>query len=143
MKKILFVGLLLLFTKGFSQEWGTVKKNVVTTREIAPIWPGCEGKKGKSADECFRQQLGKHVGTHFKYPVEAYKNNEQGRVIVEFNINEKGEVDILSVTDGTKSLQEEAKRIINAIPKMKRPGMLAGKPRALKYTVPITFKTGK
>ena len=51
-------------------------------------------------------------------------------------------VDILKVSVGNKGLQEEAKRIILALPKMK-PGMLGGKPRAIKYTVPFNFKTGK
>ncbi len=48
-----------------------------------------------------------------------------------------------SVSGGTKALQDEAKRNIMTIPKMSKPGMLAGKPRAIKMTVPFTFKTGK
>ena len=58
-------------------------------------------------------------------------------------ITETGTVDIKSVTGGTASLQEEAKRNIMLIPKMAKPGMLAGKPKAIKYTVPFNFKTGK
>jgi periplasmic protein TonB len=64
-------------------------------------------------------------------------------VVVEFFINEQGLVDIKSVTGGTAALQAEAKRNIGLIPKMKKPGMMGGKPRPIKYTVPITFKTGK
>ena len=127
---------------GFSQEWGTVNKNNVTMKEIAPTWPGCESNSG-STDACFRQMLAQHVGKNFKYPTEAWKNNEQGKVIVEFMITETGTVDIKSVTGGTASLQEEAKRNIMLIPKMAKPGMLAGKPKAIKYTVPFNFKTGK
>ena len=51
-------------------------------------------------------------------------------------------VEIKSATGATKALQEEAKRNILAIPKMK-PGMMGGKFRAIKYTIPFTFKTGK
>ena len=120
-----------------------MNKNTVQVKEVAPVWPGCEAKSGAGIDACFRQQLTNHIAKNYKYPPEAYKNNEQGKVIVELIINEKGIVEIQSVTGGTAALQEEAKRNILLIPKMKKPGMLAGKPKAIKYTIPITFKTGK
>jgi protein TonB len=47
------------------------------------------------------------------------------------------------VSGGAPSLQEEARRNISLIPKMVRPGMYAGKPKAIQYTVPFDFKTGK
>ena len=64
-------------------------------------------------------------------------------MVVEFYVNEQGTIDIKSISGGSKSLQAEAKRNIATIPKMAKPGMMAGKPRAIKYIVPITFKTGK
>ena len=128
----------------FSQEeWGDVNKNTVTMKEIAPVWPGCEGKSGSGIDSCFKTKLAQHIGKNFKYPAEAYKKNDQGRVVVEFFVTEQGTVDIKSVSGGSEVLQKEAKRNISTIPKMAKPGMMAGKPRAIKYTVPITFKTGR
>jgi periplasmic protein TonB len=143
MKNLLFLGLLLVFSKGISQEWGSLNKNELILKEIAPIWPGCESKKGTDANDCFKQQLIKHVGKNFRYPPEAYKKNEQGIVTVEFMVNEQGKVEIVSVTGGTPALQEEAKRNILLIPKMAKPGMYGGKPKALLYTVPFNYKTGK
>lgn len=143
MKNILFLGLMLVFSNGISQEWGSLKKNELVLKEIAPIWPGCESKKGTDANDCFKQQLIKHVSKHFKYPAEAYKKNEQGIVTVEFKVNEQGNVEIVSVTGGTHALQEEAKRNILLIPKMAKPGMYGGKPKALLYTVPFNYKTNK
>ncbi|MEM7187903.1 MAG: energy transducer TonB [Bacteroidota bacterium] len=144
MKKLLLVCCLLATGITFSQEeWGDVNRNKVTMKEIAPVWPGCESKSGSGIDNCFRQKLAQHIGKNFKYPPEAYKKNDQGKVIVEFFINEQGTVDIKSVSGGSDLLQKEAKRNISAIPKMSKPGMMAGKPRAIKYIVPITFKTGK
>ncbi len=143
MKKIIFVLSLLISTTLFAQEeWGNVNKNVVTMKEIAPIWPGCENGSAAKRDACFDQKLTQHIIKNFKYPSNEYKNNVQGRVVVEFYINEKGMVDVKSVTGGNSGLQAEAKRNIMAIPKMK-PGMMGGKPRAIKYTVPFNFKTGK
>lgn len=143
MKKIVFILSLCITTLGYSQEWGNINKNNVTMKEVAPTWPGCESKSGAGKDACFRQKLAQHIGKNFKYPVEAWKNNEQGKVIVEFMITEKGDVDVKNISGGTKSLQEEAKRNIMLIPKMAKPGMIAGKPKAIKYTVPFNFKTGK
>lgn len=144
MRKLLLIALLLIPIIGFSQnEWGSVNKTTVILKEIAPVWPGCEGKTGTAINDCFKQKLIQHLGKNFKYPAEAYKKNEQGKVIVEMYINELGKVEIESVTGATKLLRDAAKRNVSSIPKMARPGMLGGEPRALKYTIPITFKTGK
>lgn len=143
MKNILIAVCILVSTSVFAQEWGDVDKNNVTLKEIAPIWPGCEDGTATERDNCFNQKLATHISKNFKYPTESYKNNDQGKVIVEFIINEKGIVEVKSVSGGTKALQDEAKRNIMAIPKMSKPGMMAGKPRTIKFTVPFTFKTGK
>jgi len=143
MKNVFLVLCLLLSTLTFAQrEWGGVDKNTVTLKEIAPIWPGCESNNVRQRDACFDKKLMQHVVKNFKYPAEEYKKNVQGKVIVNFIINEKGLVEIKNVTGGSPGLQAEAKRNIEAIPKMK-PGMMAGKPRAINYTVPFNFKTGK
>jgi len=142
MKIITVFAVLLLSFTGISQEWGDVQKNNVTMKEIAPIWPGCENNDVAKRDVCFDQMLSKHIQKNFKYPANAWKDNVQGRIVVKFCINTKGEVDILAVEGENQELKEEAKRNILAIPKMK-PGMYAGKPKAIEYTVPFTFKTGK
>jgi TonB family protein len=144
MKNLLIAVCILFSTTIFAQqEWGDVNKNKVTLKEIGPIWPGCEKGNTTERDNCFNQKLSAHISKNFKYPAEAYKKNEQGKVTVEFVINEKGIVEVTNVSGGTKSLQDEAKRNIMAIPKMAKPGMMGGKPRAIKMAVPFNFKTGK
>ena len=145
MKKILIILSLLISTTTIfaQQEWGDVKKNTLTMTEIGPIWPGCENGSASVRSRCFNQRLSKHIATNFKYPASAYKNNEQGKVIVEFMITAEGLVDVKKVSGGTSALQAEAKRNIMAMPKMAKPGMLGGKPRAIKFIVPFNFKTGK
>lgn len=143
MKNIFILFALLLSATLYAQEeWGDLDKNELTLNEIAPVWPGCEGNDVTVRDECFNKKLSEHIRKHFKYPAHEYKNNIEGRVVVEFLVDEKGMIDIQKVSGASKGLQEEAKRIILAIPKMKS-GMLAGKPRAIHYAVPFTFKTGK
>jgi protein TonB len=141
MKKTLIILSLFVSTAIFAQEeWGDVQKNKVILKEIAPVWPGCENGSLEERDVCFDQKLMQHIAKNFRYPSSEYKNNIQGKVVVEFVINETGLVDIKHITGGTEALQAEAKRNILAIPKMK-PGMLAGKPRAINFTVPFNFKT--
>lgn len=145
MKNLLILtAILFSSTCLFSQEeWGNVERNKVTLKEIGPVWPGCEEGSAAQRDDCFNNKLSAHIVKNFKYPAEAYKKNEQGRVLIEFIINEKGLVEITKVSGGSKALQEEAKRNILSIPKMVKPGMMAGKPKAIRFTVPLTFKTGK
>lgn len=144
MKYLLITVCILFSTSIFAQqEWGDVSKNKVTLKEIGPVWPGCEAGNASERDNCFNTKLSQHISKNFKYPAEAYKKNEQGKVTVEFIINEKGIVEVQKVSGGSKALQEEAKRNIMAIPKMAKPGMMGGKPRSIKMAVPFTFKTGK
>ena len=119
MKKFLFILSLLISTTTLfaQQEWGDVDGNKLTMKEIGPIWPGCEKGSETFRSRCFNQKLSKHIASNFKYPASAYKNNEQGKVIVEFMITEQGLVDVKKVSGGSAALQAEAKRNIMAIPK--------------------------
>lgn len=139
MKNLLIIVCILFSTTIFAQEeWGNVNKNTVTLKEIAPIWPGCETGDSATRDNCFNQKLSAHISKNFKFPA-GYQKKEKVRVIVDFTINEKGIVEVTGVSGGPKELQEEAKRNILAIPKMAKPGMMGGKPRAIKMSVPFTF----
>tara|TARA_B110000977_G_C11069279_1_gene488980 strand:- start:1267 stop:1698 length:432 start_codon:yes stop_codon:yes gene_type:complete len=134
--------LLISVTLSAQEEWGSLNKNELTLKQIAPIWPGCEAGNSTKRDACFNQMLVKHVGKNFKYPANEYQKNIQGEVVVEFIINAEGMVEIKSTSGGNKGLQEAARKNILLIPKMK-PGMFAGKPTTTEYTVPFNFKTGK
>lgn len=144
MKNSLFLLLLLLMAiPTIAQEkWGNVDKNTITLKEIAPIWPGCENSDTSKTDACFSEKLKNHIKKNFKYPPNAWKNNIQERIVIDFVINTKGEVEITKAEGKNQELIQEAKRNINAIPTMK-PGMLGGKPNAISYSVPFNFKTGK
>jgi protein TonB len=139
---LIIICLLISSTMNAQEDWGSLNGNKLTVKEIAPIWPGCEAGDSAKRDACFTNMLVKHVGKNFKYPVNEYKNNIQGEVVVVFIINTQGLVEIKSVDGGNKGLQESAKKNILSIPKMK-PGMFAGKPSEVEYTVPFNFKTGK
>ncbi|MGO2358843.1 energy transducer TonB [Mesonia sp.] len=132
-KYILILSVLLTSSFGFSQ---TVSGNTVSSKEVAPVWPGCEDSAQKS--NCFNQMLAKHIQQNFKFPKGYTAEDKGSRVIVSFEVDKNGETKILKTSGGRELLQKEAERNILAIPKMK-PGHLNGKPRAIKYKVPFTF----
>ncbi len=135
MKNLFIMILLLTAASGFGQEGVSVKGNTLTTKEIAPVWPGCEETPGKA---CFKAKLTEHLKANYKFPKDVNGNIIRGKAVVSFHINEEGKVEILKVEGPEKPLNLEARRIIEAIPKMK-PGERAGKPVPVKYTVPFTF----
>lgn len=137
MKHLLFILFMCLGGTGFAQEGVEVKGNTLTTKEIPPVWPGCEDVKIEKK-ACFKQKLTEHLKAHYKFPKDEQGNLVRGKAVVSFNVNEEGKVEVLAVDGAKKELNAEAKRIILAIPKMK-PGERAGKPIAVKYKVPFIF----
>ncbi len=82
----------------------------------------------------------KFLGKNIKYPTIAQENGVQGRVIVQFVVNQDGSiVDPVVVRSVASYLDKEALRVIKTMPKWK-PGKQRGKAVRVKYTVPVTFK---
>ena len=83
------------------------------------------------------------VYAYLKYPKYAAENGIQGRVLVEFVVNEKGEVTDVKVVRGIhQSLDDEAVRVVSASPKW-RPGRHRGKKVKVAITVSVEFKLQK
>lgn len=82
----------------------------------------------------------KFLANNTKYPTIAQQNGVQGRVIVEFVVNQEGSiVDPVIIRSVDPYLDKEALRVISTMPRWK-PGMRRGKAVCVKYTVPITFR---
>ncbi len=95
--------------------------------EDMPEYPGGE------------KMLRKFVADNVRYPVQASENGIQGRVYVQFVVNENGMVENPRVARGVDpSLDEEAIRVISSMPAWK-PGKQKGKAVKVSYTVPINF----
>ena len=83
------------------------------------------------------------VYPYLKYPKYASENGIQGRVLVEFVIDEKGEVGDVRVVRGIhESLDAEAVRVVSASPKW-RPGRHHGKKVKVSVTVSVEFRLDK
>lgn len=112
--------------------------------EEVPIFPGCEnlsnnverkdcmsGKITKFINEEFNSDLGRELGL-----------SGINKINVMFKIDTNGDiVEVLTRAPHPK-LEQEAKRVIQALPKMK-PGKQRGKPVQVQYAIPIVFKVQK
>lgn len=86
------------------------------------------------------QALMNWLAGHLAYPEEAWKNNIQGRVIVQFIVNADGSVSEARVVKSVdKYLDAEALRVVGMMPKW-IPGKNAGKVVRSYFILPISFK---
>ena len=96
--------------------------------EQAPQFPG-----GPS-------ELMTYLAKNIKYPVEAQKAGQQGRVICQFVITKEGKpADIKVVRGVSPVLDNEAVRVIKAMPAW-TPGKQDGQAVNVRYTLPVTFR---
>ncbi|MBU3822874.1 energy transducer TonB [Flavobacteriaceae bacterium XHP0103] len=106
--------------------------------EDVPVFPGCEGMSNADKKVCFERKVQEHVKKTFQYPQLAIDMNMYGRVGVMFTIDKDGSITNISTRGPDKVLEDEAVRIINALPRM-TPGKQRGKPVQVTFTMPINF----
>ncbi|WP_285059606.1 TonB family protein [Pedobacter ginsengisoli] len=120
-------GVILITTK----KGKTDKVYDFVSLETQPSFPGGMDK--------FYQYLGKAV----RYPVEAQKNNIQGKVFLSFTVEKDGTLSDIKVERKLEpSLDAEAVRVVKTSPKW-IPGKQEGKPVRVKYNLPISFSLSK
>jgi periplasmic protein TonB len=85
--------------------------------------------------ESFYKELSKTI----KYPRQAQRNNTEGKVFVEFVVDQDGKITNLKVSKGIgDGCDEEAMRVL--IQTRWQPGKQRGKPVNVRMTLPLTFK---
>lgn len=81
-----------------------------------------------------------YLNSNVKYPVEAWENCIQGRVIVQFIIEKDGSISDVKISESVNpSFDREALRVVKAMPKW-NPGKLQGIPARVKNEVPVVFR---
>jgi TonB family protein len=86
--------------------------------------------------------LAKHFGSVMRYPAAARRNGTEGKVFVQFRIQNDGSLTEINLVKGIGSgCDEEALKVIKTSPKW-NPGMKRGRPVKYRYTLPIMFKLG-
>ena len=98
------------------------EENSIPFAEITkvPRFLQCYLVSQSEARECFQKELNAHIRRNFRYPEIAQKMGIQGRVYVNFIINECGYIENIRLRgpDKGSSLIKEAYRIISLIPRL-------------------------
>ena len=111
--------------------------------ENAISWNDCDVKPVFLTSDDPSFFLEKRVNQYLRYPKYAQENGIQGLVLVDFIIDESGNVRDVRVSRGIHtSLDDEAVRVISASPKW-RPGRHRGKKVRVAVTIPVDFRLEK
>ena len=103
------------------------QQSVYDIAEQAPAFPG--------GSQAMRQ----FIKDNLRYPQAAKENGIQGRVILQFVVDETGQVtDPKVLRSIDPSLDAEAIRLVSSMPRW-TPGQQDGKVVAVRYTIPVTF----
>ena len=92
---------------------------------------------GSPPEQAFRD----YIIQNLRYPQLAIDNGIDGKVFVQFVVDQKGNVvDVQVVRSADPSLENEALRLIKSTSGMWNPGKQHGNTVKVRYTFPITFK---
>lgn len=127
--------------------------DAATQIEVSPVFTpmGHEAEKEEKEEPIFfiveempefpggELALRKYIAESIKYPVIAQENGVQGKVYVNFVVGKDGRVsDAKVIRSIDPSLDQEALRVINSLPRWK-PGKQRGEPVRVSFSVPISF----
>ena len=107
--------------------------------ELMPSFEECADLLDYERDRCTETVIFKFIAENTQYPQEAKEADLEGTVYVQFNVDTEGEVVDATVIRGVYgSLDQEALRVINALPKF-IPGKQQGKAVKVRYVIPVRF----
>lgn len=104
-----------------------------------PVFPGCENVADDAKKDCFQEKMDAHIRENFQYPAIAQEMGIQGRVYVQFTINENGLVEGTRLRGPDPLLEEEVRRIVSLLPQF-TPGKQDGNPVKVAFSLPVNFK---
>lgn len=129
MKKFILLILLVSFQINlFSQD--------LTNYEKPPVFPECDSIQIQQTKQCFNNKLHQFIFNNFKVPEVVEKENYKGDVVVLFEVDAKGDFQVLYVDAIYNELKDEANRVFEELPKVK-PATYNGNPTYVKYSVVI------
>jgi len=117
-------------------------KPTIFSVEQLPMFKACKGLKRSEQKACFDEQLAKAISKNLVYPDKDLENKRQGTAVVEFVIDEKGNITNVKALDNnraTPAMQVAAEKAVSKLPKLEpaKQGDVAVK---IKYVIPISFK---
>lgn len=143
---------LLFFVTIFSQSiiaqdaGKQTEDKIYSVVEEMPRFPGCEVgiMTVEERYKCAEQSMLKYIYSTIVYPDSARIKGTEGRVILQFVVNKRGQViDPVILKDIGDGCGEEALRVVKLMQEQNviwRPGMRENTPVSVKYTLPVKFK---
>ena len=111
-----------------TNEQVNASQNVYNSVEQMPEFPGG------------MEEMMKFLQMNIQYPANAAKNNVEGRVVLQFVVKKDGQIGEVKIARSVDpELDAEAVRVVKSMPNF-IPGRQDGKPVAVWYTLPISFK---
>lgn len=130
MKRILMMALaaMIMLSTAAAQTAKENKEKVYEKCEVLPEYPG-----GQLA-------MYKFLSENQKYPEEAIKRGEEGRVLVSFVVEKDGSLTNFKVEKhATPTLDKVAVETVKKMPKWK-PGINKGEKVRVQFAIPITYR---
>jgi TonB family protein len=139
---LLFSGLFLLNQNGHAQsEEDVVYKNTSESPKEGDVTVDQMAEYPGGYDAIFN-----YIAENSKYPADAKKNKISGTVYVEFIVSAEGKISSTKVLRGVENgeaLDQEAQRVVKALPKTWTPAKKDGKAVATSTVIPIRFNLSK
>lgn len=109
--------------------------------QYAPVFKGCENLSKEANKVCFDKKMKQFVTRNFNIELanEIGWRSGKYKILTQFVIDDKGEVIDVKIKTTHKTLEKEANRVINKLPKFK-PGIQNNNFVKVKYTLPISFR---
>ncbi|BCY28151.1 energy transducer TonB [Flavobacterium okayamense] len=110
--------------------------------ERLPMFPECAGLSRTEQKACFDEQLMKAVMRNLSYPDVDLENGKQGTALIEFVIDEKGNITNVKALDNkraTVTMQKAAEKAVKKLPKL-IPAKMGEDNVRIKYSIPISFR---
>lgn len=119
-----------------------LEKPTIFSVEQLPMFEACKGLSRSEQKECFDRQLAKAISKNLTYPESDYENGKQGTALVEFIIDEKGNITNVNSVDNKRATYEmriAAEKAIKKIPRI-IPAKQGNESVKIKYIIPVSFK---
>jgi hypothetical protein len=111
--------------------------------EHVPVYSSCNEKLSNlELKKCMNIKISNLISKHFNVNLAKTLNLPDGvvKIYSMFKINKDGNVVDITTKAPHPDLEKEAIRVLNLIPKFKKPGIQKGNPVTVPYILPIVFK---
>jgi len=119
-----------------------IEEPVLDFAEYMPSFGNCNAHEmdKETYKQCSDAAMLQYFAKHIKYPTIARENNIQGKVILQFVIDENGKIQSPKIAKGVAGgCSEEALRVLRSMPQWK-PGRHQGRYVKVNFTLPVSFQ---